>query len=759
MAAGPVTSALANSPPAPTRQGGVNPLIRQLGLKDLEKRDEPEKPPQPMMVIEEDVPELVGHVRLAWQRNKMAKEPIDRKLLACLRARRRVYSPAEIGQLQASGSGMNLVFTDLTETKCRAASAWIRDILLPASGESAWGVDPTPIPALPAHLKKRVVEQALEKAKQTLIEAAQAGGGVMAPQDFRQMAKDIGEKLRAEAEIEFNRAAKLRAKRMERQIADRLAEGNYAQAMDGFVEDFVTYPAALLKGPTYKRHRVLSWGEGFKPKITNNAIQWWDRVSPFDAYPSANTTSPQKGDFIERMRFHREELYDLKGLPGYQDEQIDAALRDYSEGHMVNWMWTEMERQRLEQETMYMWLSPQGVIDALNFWGRVPGWKLAMWGIECDHEDLTREYEVNVLLCGRYVLYAALNPDPMGQRPYRKACYDEIPGAFWGNSIPDLASVSQRMCNSLASAMADNWAMSSGPMVWVHSDRFAEGEQTLDIFPWKIWQLKSDPQAAGQAAPGIGFFQAADNSASLMANYERWELKADDATGIPRYTYGNERAGGSADTASGLNTLMSNAAKGLRRSISNADMNVVSPTIGDCFTNEMLYNPDESIKGDCRVVPRGAAAILIKEAAQTKRLQWLGLTANPIDAEILGPKHRAVALRETAAALELPPEAVPTDEELTERQQGIAEAQQQQQAAMLEAEAGKLQLEHKLDMEKEAAIAAREDKAQQNSVLADIVKQAVQAAMTSKGEAEAKKPKKIKYQYDDSGELVGGEIE
>jgi hypothetical protein len=44
---------------------------------------------------------------------------------------------------------------------------------------------------------------------------------------------------------------------MERQIADRLAQGNYEKAMDAFIEDFVTYPAAILKGPVYARHKTL----------------------------------------------------------------------------------------------------------------------------------------------------------------------------------------------------------------------------------------------------------------------------------------------------------------------------------------------------------------------------------------------------------------------------------------------------------------------------------------------------------------------
>ena len=729
----------------------VNPLVKVLGLQELEKRDAATIPEATDLTTSQHVESaLTGHVRLAWARNKLAKVKIDQSLLADLRARRGVYSATQIAVMQQGNGGMNIVWHPLTEVKSRAASAWIREIVLPV-GEQPWGVDPTPIPDLPKPIKDGVVRKALAQAQQIMVQAAQPGPNgeppqVMDPQSFRALAAELGEKLRDEAETTYKKLAEKRAMRMERQIADRLAQGGYAEAMDAFVEDFVTYPAAIMKGPIYTRHKTLSWGPGFTPVVSNDPQQTWERVSPFDIYPAPSSKSPQQGDFIERIRFRREELYDLKGLPNYKDDQIDDALRDYSNGHLEGWLWTESERLRLEQETIFMWLAPPGVIDALNYWGRVPGWKLKSWGVEGDLKE-TEEYECNVLLCGRYVLYAAMNPDPLMQRPYRKACYDEIPGAFWGRSIPNLCSTPQQMCNAIACAQADNLSMASGPMVWVHADRFADGEQSMEIFPWKMWQLKSDPTQG--VNPGIGTFQTPDNSEHLMAVLEKWELRADDASGIPRYTYGNERAGGSADTATGLSMLMNNAAKGLRRAIGNIDANVIAPTIGDTFTNEMLYNPDESIKGDNIVVPRGAAAILIRESAQQRRIQFLTMTANPIDAQIITQKYRAALLRETAASMELPvDEVVPSDEVIDAQIASQAQAQAQQQQTMMQVEQAKLagpqqiaqtQAQSKIEAEmiKAQSAAEREQSGQQSNLIGEIVKQAVAAALAKKTESTA----------------------
>lgn len=692
----------------------INPLIRQLTSAQLEVRDRQDPPPIVNMASMETEPALAGHVRHAWGRNKLAKQRIDQKLLRDLRSRRGVYSPGELQTKQQTG-GVNIIWYDLTETKCRAASAWVREIVLPTGGERPWGLDPTPIPDLPLPFKKSIVAKSIEQAQQVMMQIAQAGGGVMPSQEFRDTVKEIGDKLRSDAEKTYKEAAKRRAARMEEVIADRQAQGNWAEAMDAFVEDFVTYPSAILKGPTYQRHKRLEWGEGWKPKVNNSPTQWWETISPFDIYPAPGASDCQQGDMIERMRFWRNELHALKGLPGYRDDEIDKALHDYTNGHLEGWLWTEAERQRLTQESMYMWLSPPGLIDALNYYGSVPGWKLMSWGVEgIDTNDPMKEYEVNVLVVGRYIIYAALNPDPLGQRPYRVASYDAIPGAFWGRSIPELCETSQKFCNVAGCSMADNIVMSSGPMIWVHMDRLADGEQSLDVIPWKVWQLKDAGMGSG-TNPGIGFFQAADNTANLMKVLEFWELKADDATGIPRYTYGNDQVQGAAGTATGLSMLLNNAAKGLRRAIGNIDLNVIAPTIGDCFTNEMIYNPDDSIKGDCIPVPRGAAAILIKDMAQQRRMQFLGMTANPIDMAIIGNRGRASLLRETAKSMELPDDVVPSEETLMQNEQAQQQAMAQQQQQALESQS-------QMEAQK-AELSAKNDQSKAfNSIMADVIK-------------------------------------
>ncbi len=727
----------------------VNPLVRQLGLSDLLKRDQAIPDPGPQNLEMEYIPALAGHIRAAWGENKLQKEAIDLKLLACMRARRGLYSPAQLQVLQASG-GQNIVWADLTNTKCRAGSAWVREIVLP-TGERPWGISPTPVPELPDSIKQSVVAKAIQQAQEAMVQMSEETGETMTPQEFRSLASEIGDKTRTEAERQMKKLAEIRAKRMERVIADRLAEGGWEHAMDEFVEDFVTFPAAIMKGPIYRRLKRLEWSKGWKPKTTEGPVQTWERVSPFDIYPAIGAKDCQSGNFIERIRFFRPELYALKGLPDYRDDEIEKALLDYTNGHLEGWLWTEAERNRLEQESMYLWTSPPGVIDALSYWGSVPGWKLIGWGVRgWEALERDKDYEINAVLIGKYVIYAVINPHPLGRRPYHKASYETIPGSFWGRSVPDLCETHQKMCNAIARSLADNLGAASGPMMWVHSDMLADGEQTMEIVPWKIFQLKSNPNT-GSANPGIGFFQPSDNSAALMNTYEQWEMRADDATGIPRYAYGNQDVHGAADTATGLTMLMNNAAKGLRRAISGIDMDVIGPSIQEAFFNEMLYNPDESIKGDCAVVPRGAAAILIKESAQNRRIQFLSLTAeNPMLAQIVGQKGIASLARELAASMELPvDDIVPDDDELAKRAQQEAQAQQEQMQQQLqmqaEAKAMEIQAQTEADAQRDQMQTQADNQRQQQEFIMQMVREAVQAEMARmQGDNEPKSKKSSK---------------
>ena len=118
---------------------------------------------------------------------------------------------------------------------------------------------------------------------------------------------------------------------MEDKIEDQLSQGRFHEAFVDFVDDFVTYPTAILKGPIVYRRKRMEWGPNFAPIVITDFVREFRRVSPFDIYPSPNSSGPNDGWLIERHRLSRGELESMRGVPGYNNSNIDQVLTRFGE--------------------------------------------------------------------------------------------------------------------------------------------------------------------------------------------------------------------------------------------------------------------------------------------------------------------------------------------------------------------------------------------------------------------------------------------
>jgi hypothetical protein len=339
-----------------------------------------------------------------------------------------------------------------------------------------------------------------------------------------------------------------------------------------------------------------------------------ERVSPYDLFPSPNASNVDDGYLIQRHRLTVKTLESMKGVPGYSDGDIDKVIELYSHKGFRYYEYGDQQRDNLEGK-YHSRLYNDNLIEALEFWGPVMGDMLIQWGMT--NVDPRRVYEVNAWQIGGYTIKVVLNPDPLGERPYEIASWRSIPGAFWGTALPEIMRDVQIMCNAAARSLANNMGIASGPQVEVAVDRLADGEDVTAMYPWKIWQTTSDKTGGGQ--PGIRFFMPEMKAAELMGIYNQFAKQADEVTGIPNYIYGGGGGGsGAGRTASGLSMLMDNAAKGIKSAILSVDK-VVEKVVHKFYIHNMMYNPDPFIKGDFRVVSRGALGLLAKEQLQIRR--------------------------------------------------------------------------------------------------------------------------------------------
>jgi hypothetical protein len=622
----------------------------ELGAEQEQQRQEQEQQRRQRMVESS----LAAHIRRNFEAAKQSKREIEKRLLDCARRQKGVYDEEKLAAIRSVGGSE--VYPKLTTTKCRAAAAWIRDILMPDNGEMPWGLDPTPVSDIPPEYIERFIQQLGEKAQDM---------------DERQ----IREKLKAMIQEKAHEIAD----NHENYIKDQLTEGGWADALESFIDDFAVFPTAFLRGPVLQKVTELAWMEGWQPVEVEAVKPMFARVSPFDMYPSSDSSSIDDGAYlIERERFHRSDINAMRGVPGYSDEAVEAVLREHGQGGLRQWLQTDSERARLEDKP-HDWIHNHGgLIEGLHYWGSAQGLMLLQWGMDPQEiDDPLAEYEIDAILIGQHVIRSVINRNPMGKRPYNAASYQTIPGSLWGSAIPELMEDIQDTCCAVARAQNNNLSFASGPQVEVNVDRLAPGEDPNEMFPLKRWRTISDRTTNGAETPAIRFFQPDSRAGELMSVYENWERRADDATNIPRYAYGNERVGGAGSTMGGLSMLMESANKGIKDAIRHIDRGVTRRVIDSLWLFNMRHSDNNAIKGDCKAVPRGASAMLLREQTQQYRQQFLASTTNEIDMQILGIEGRAKLLRKIANTLDMPG-LIPDEAELLERQQQKEEQQKQQ---------------------------------------------------------------------------------
>lgn len=649
---------------------GVVPVMNLAAMQREERKNAEVQNNRP------EITGLVGHVRKCWSEAKQAKQNVELRMLEAMRQRRGEYDPEILGEIRKSGGSE--VYMMLTSNKCRAAKSWLTDTLLGVRDEKPWTISPTKLPTLSPAEEQNLVTLATQEA----YALEQNMGTTTGPEEMKLLLS----KVKARINTAKTARAKQQVLAMETKMEDQLSEGDFNNAFGQFLDDLVTFPSAILKGPVIRKKPRMEWipdgAGGYKIDIKDVLVKEWERVDPFMAYPAPHSTAINDGYFIERHRLSRSELETYKGVDGYSDAAIDAVLDQYGRNGIRDWLSIDSEKAHVEdRQSDLMTSNSEGLIDALQFWGAIQGKQLLEWGMTAeDVPEELKEYHCEVWLIGEWVIKATLNYDPFNRKPYYKTSYEEIPGVFWGNSIPGLIKDCAAICNATARALVNNMGIASGPQVDINIDRIPKGENITKLYPWKIWQTKSDPY--GSTAPAVNFFQPNMMAAELMGIYEKFATLADEYSSIPRYLSGDAGAGGAGRTASGLSMLMSNAGKGIKQVISNIDQYVLGPAIERLYYYNMKYEEDPELKGDVRVVARGANSLVVKEQAQLRRNEFLQIALNSQSvAQIIGEEGVAALLREGAKSLDMDTDSiVPSADALKVRANQMQQAAQQQQA-------------------------------------------------------------------------------
>lgn len=614
---------------------------------------------------------LESHIERCWAAAKEAKTEIEQQMIEDLYRRMGQYTPQKRAQLESEG--MPIIFMNLTATKCRAAEGWVQDIAMPAA-ERPFSIEPSPVPEVPEEVKVQLREYVLLQFQELVM-----SGGVTSPNEIADAQRMMEDKLVQRVKDE----AKRRAEKMEDRIDDICVEGDWYKAVEDSISHLITSHNCFVKGPVIQRRKRIKYVYGaqqgqFLTTVENSLMPVFYSPSPFDIYPSPKAKDVQDGYLLERVPMTGGALFDCIGLPGFDEQRLRAALEEYRNGYQIQ---TSVDTQLRDISRVHTHdgMSPDREFDVLEFHGNVQGRLLKEWGYkgECDPH---RDYAIEAWKVGRFIVRVLINDHPLGRRPYASGCFDRRPGFFWGfGGVPRTMADLQDICNAAARSIVFNMGISSGPQVSVNVDRLAVGETISELKPWRIWQTKDSRNADNHKA--VDFFQPDPVVAMLQSVFDYFSNKADEYTGIPSYATGIPSSRGAAGTASGMSMLMGQATRQMKRVALGVDR-IVEDTIGAIHFHLMLHDPDQTIKGDAWVRPRGTSSLMIREQQQVRLNEFLMATTNPIDTQIMGPEGRAELLRKMVENFDIPVDRiVPNREEILAKAKAAMLAQVEAAAA------------------------------------------------------------------------------
>jgi hypothetical protein len=646
-----------------------SPLIPVARASDIEaaaKRAADEMQNQPI------IQGLAAHTRRRWEvMRDHHRENIEDRLIQCVRARNMEYEPEKLAEIREQGGSE--IFMGIVSTKCRTATAWLRDTLLGTGADKPWSLSPTPVPDVPPDVianLQRIMEGNLQMYYAE-------GNAPLDPMDLKQLAAG----MKDTAMREMKHEAEKRVERMETKMEDQMAEGNFTKALFEFTNDIATFPYAILKGPIPRRRKVLQYGgpEGIQP--VDVLRDEWERVDPFKFYWAPWGDDLQNMPVIEVHHLTRSDIEAMLGVEGYNEESIRSILADFGSGGLD---WLDHDDAEFEDATGRDFDDATGdLVAAIQLWDSVPGDLLLEWGMdELEIPDPQMSYPCEVWMIDNVVIKAVLNYDPLGRKPYYLTSFEKVPGRIDGNGVADLCMDAQNMCNAAARALANNMGISSGPQVGVNISRLPAGEDITQMYPWKIWQFTQSDYA--DSSPPLSFFQPNSNAGELMAVFSKFMDLADEVSGIPRYMTG-QHVPGAGRTSSGLSMLISNAGKSIKQVISNIDHDVMTPMLERQYQRNLRYASDPDLIGDVQIVARGAMSLVVKEAESVRKTEFLRLVLeSPVAQQIVGLPGTAELMRDLAGNLNTNVDRlVPSREDVVKQQQMA----QQQMAAMQQMQA------------------------------------------------------------------------
>lgn len=575
---------------------------------------------------------LLSYIQGRFQRSKDRRLQDEERWLDCYRNYRGIYGP----QVQFTDTEKSRVFMKITKTKVLASYAQIIDILF-SGAKFPIGVESTTMPE--------------GIAKEVHVDAGQQG----APQPSTIARKDIFTQVGPYKDRLEGAKDKLQegpgllpdsitwspsmeaARRMTDQIQDQLEEAGADKSIRSFVFEMCLFGHGVMKGPLLKLKEYPKWTEEGKYEPVTKKTADINFVSIWDSYPDSDATNIDDSEyFIQRHRLNKSQMRELKKRPYFRADSIDAAIQagfNYQEEYWESQIKDYELRTGTER------------YEVLEYWGNID--KEMAEELEVEIPPVYKDkdqIQINAWICNGHLLRLVFNPFTPARIPYHACPYELNPYSFFGIGLAENMSDSQLLMNGFMRMAVDNGVLSSNIILEVNENSLAPG-QDMKLYPGKIFKT----QGANQQ-PVIRVNKIDNVTQEALALFDKARQLADESTGMPSYAHGQGGIQGIGRTAAGMSMLMGAAKENIKAVVRNIDDFLLIPLGKAIYAFNMQFNFDKDYIGDLDVIALGTTSLMRNEVRSQKILQYLQVTANPMDAPFV---KRDFLLRELAECLDI----------------------------------------------------------------------------------------------------------
>ena len=612
---------------------------------------------QASTVPAEELPGVIGYIASKYNESKASRQTHEQRWLRAYKNYRGVYDSTT----QFRDNEKSKVFIKITKTKTLAAYGQIVDVLF-ANKKFPITVEPTPVPEGIAEFMRQPVPgeeqltspvgfngdgRVLEPGALEATAPMDRLGGLSENYEGATLLEGAG-RLPNQPQIS---PAKETALKLEKLIHDQLLDNNAVNTLRHAIFESVLLGTGIVKGPLNYNKTVHQWTKDKVYMPYEKQVPKIEAVSCWDFFPDPAATSLSDSDYvIQRHKFTRSQMRDLKNMPFFDEEAIEDCISmggNYTTEYYEDIIQTYDKQSYGEGYTSDRY-------EVLEYWGIMDRAFLEEIGTDIP-DDLSHldELQVNVWVGNANVLRVAINPFTPQRIPYQALPYEINPYQMFGVGVPENMEDAQLLMNGHVRMAIDNLALAGNLVFDVDEASLVPG-QNMDIFPGKIFRRQSG--VTGTAINGLKFPNTAPENLQM---YMQARQLADEETGIPSVMHGQTGVSGTGRTAAGLSMLMGGANLSIKTVMKNIDDYLLKPLGEAMFQWNMQFNTNNpEIVGDLEIKPRGVASVMQKEVRSQRLTSLLQTVANPMLAPFIKIPN---LIRELAIAQDIDPETLVND--------------------------------------------------------------------------------------------------